>query len=95
MFSLTSVNFYTFHNLVSNIFIHISIYIVIYKHTFYNIIMMRFRKKSNDLYESVPFKKKGTQFGVISSENKNMSYIQSNNISTLNVYIGKVLHAIL
>ena len=36
-----------------NIFIHISIYIVICKYTFYNTIMMGFRKKSNDLYESV------------------------------------------
>ena len=31
---------------------------------------MRFRKKSSDLYESVPFEENGTQFGVISSENK-------------------------
>ena len=35
------------------IFIHIIIYIVIYKYTVYNTIMMGFRKKSNDLYKSV------------------------------------------
>ena len=36
-----------------DIFIHIFIYIVIYKYTVYNTIMMGFRKKSNDLYKSV------------------------------------------
>ena len=36
-----------------NIFIHIFIYIVIYKYTVYNTIMKGFRKKSNDLYKSV------------------------------------------
>ena len=36
-----------------NIFIHNSIYIVIYKYTIYNTIMMGFRKKYIDSYESV------------------------------------------
>ena len=39
----------------SEICLNIFIHIYIYTYTFYNIIMMGFRKKSNDLYESVSF----------------------------------------
>ena len=46
--------------------IHISIYIVIYKYTFYTIIMMGFRQMSSDLCKSVSL----AQFKVISSENQ-------------------------
>ena len=63
------------HTFGLNICIHISIYIVKYKYTFYNIIMMSFRRKSKDF----PFEENGAQFGVISGETKkNMSYIQTN-----------------
>ena len=54
----------------------IHIYIVIYNYTFYNIIMMGFRKKNR-------FEENGAQFGVISGESKKQYELYSNQITFL------------
>ena len=59
--------------------IFIYMYIVIYKYSFYNIIMMGFRKSKTTYTDLFPFEENGAQFGVISGENKKiyMSCIQT------------------
>ena len=81
-----------------NIFIQISIYIVIYKYTFNKTIMMGFRKSQMTYTNPFPFEIMVHNLELYkSSENykKNTCVIfKPNNLSTLNVNICKVLHAI-